>query len=182
MCEVQVIRVFWSQIPWTRITNIYTIIFSLLFTLMSLYFYLFIFFYFGLYYYHPLIINLLFYLPFYAHFSHKKKKKKNLSLSLYIYIYIFVFYSSYSHLIFFKFVILFHILSWKNYYSLSLSLSLGFLFFLAVATLLKLDESLCFLLILSRFNMFWCSVLEFLITGSLSPSYSFDLIFIWVNS
>ena len=51
------------------------------------------------------------------------------------------------HIIFYKFlIILSHILSWKSgYNSLSLSLSLSLNFLFSLATLLYIDESLCFL-------------------------------------
>ena len=54
--------------------------------------------------------------------------------------------------------------------------SLYFTFFLV--TLILVDESLCFLKLYFGSNTYWCSIFEYSITSSLSPFYSFGLIFV----
>ena len=117
----------------------------------------------------------LFFLNLYSRLRNFCVKTLLCLLYIYIYIYLLLFFSPY----FFINLLFFHILSWKKWlFSLSLSLSIFYSFL-----------PLCFRLmnhcvfnnsILS--NMFWCCVFEFPITTSISTSYSFNLIFVWVNT
>ena len=85
-----------------------------------------------------------------------------------------------SHLIFYKFVILSHILSWKSDYSLSLlilysSLQLYFRLMNHCVFYNSTCESLCCSYQKNKIKNYWCCVFEFPITSTLSLSLSLSL-------
>ena len=82
---------------------------------------------------------------------------------------LFYIYSFYSHLIFYKFLILSHILSWKSDYFLSL-------FYILPSNSNFGWWIIVFFKTLFWVNTYWCCIFEYSITSTLSSFYSFGLI------